>query len=265
MRVRPRLELGEPGEIRDTKKNEAVCQWLLDRWLADTRIGGLPQPGTAFRVKGVVATSGREVGEQELWLAADGRFRLDSVQFGRSRSCGFDGNIFWRTEGSAAPELIKPDDLLDDPIGGWALIASTILRCPARPDSESAKPAPAKAVSQNLGTCRLDGSDKANGCPAYRLRWTDGSGREFFTWLSVVGDDYRMHVRLLKSSRGKDGRRRAVTYGELTPSLAFSFSAPQRVVEGLDEREVLRVVKTEAENAKQPAADFWQMPAAEKQ
>jgi hypothetical protein len=257
--------LGEPGKIRDTKKNEAICQWLLDRWLADTRISGLPQPGTAVRVKGVLATSGREVGQQELLLAADGRFRLDSNQFGRSRSCGFDGDGFWRVEGSEAAELIEPDDLLDDPIGGWALIVSTILRCPPRRESDVAEAASRHAISQNLGTCQLDGSDKANGHPAFRLRWTDGSGREFFTWLSVVGDDYRMHVRLLKSSRGKDGRRRSVIYGGDTQGAGFSIPSAERIVEGLGEREVLKIVKTGVETVKQPAADLWRTPAAKEQ
>jgi len=260
VRPRPRLKLGEPGEIRDEKQNAAGCRWVLKRCLVDTRTDDLPQPGTAVRVKNKVTASGREVGEQELVLAHDGRFRLESLLFGRSRTCGFDGRTFWKVEGSESPDILQADDLLDDPIAAWALIASALLRSPPiRQLVSDEKPLP-ESIRQSLGTCRLDGADKANGRPAYRLRWTDDSGREFFTWFSVVGEDYGMHVQLLKSSRGKDGRRRAVTYRGLAQSAGFALPMPERVVEGLDEQAVLTMVSASVQQEKLPAADLWKMP-----
>jgi S1-C subfamily serine protease len=97
----------------------------------------------------------------------------------------------------------------------------------------------------------LQGGDKAQGQPCYRLLAEHPDGRRLLLWLSVLAEDRTgFQVRLLKSTPcAQDGKQplTAVLYSDYRRVGGVMVPLRRRVVEGLEETAVAEVTATDCE------------------
>jgi serine protease Do len=215
---RPQLQLGEQGAIRDMQVNAEAVEILLSRLREHSHEGELAA-ARPITLEDEIVREGRKVGEQTIEFSGDGRFRLDLEFLERKVAYGFDGEEYWKQVKDESRETLPVDEMLDDPFAMQALLINVVHFTPR----------------ERLGEFVLEGSDKAVGRPAFRLKVTDESGREFFVWLSVVDQRGQFHVELLKAGRSRDGHRRAVTFSDWQARDSRRFPAVRAIVNGLGE------------------------------
>ncbi len=243
-----------PGLIRDEEVNSRNCERIVGRWKSHTAPGsGGESSAKAFRSVDEVMKDGERVGQQEILLCSDGRFRLSYTDPSGSRACGFDGQEYWSVQpDGAAATLTRPKALLEPLIAQVAPLAAV---CTTKPLA-------------GYGKIILDGGDKAQHQVAYRLKTMDDAGEWFYVWLSVLDEHMQtQQVRLLKASPdiNGDGRTGAVTYSDwrLVESLRWPFR--RHLVRGIAEQVELEFVTTSIESVPQfSAADFAKPQANEK-
>jgi len=246
---KPRLPLSEPGKIRDEKLNRENCLRIIRRWRTHAGVADVGDEVKAFRIHDTIFSTGQQVGSLQTLLATDGRFRVDVEYLDKNSVYAFDGKIYWAAPPDApVAGAVDVDDIIDNPFAAQAAILATRFQSQ-----------PLAAYGEIL----LDGSDKAGGCPAYRVKATGDSGRELFAWLSVVDSAGQMQVRLLKTGRGIRGRRRAVTYGDWQQHGGVWLPGQRNVVERLAEDVVLQLVTTRCETVEDLADEALQIPTNE--
>lgn len=174
----------EPGTIRRPEVNERYRQWLTSQVIC-----GKPQANEAIQIVDDVLRDGQTIGNLVTNLSAEGPFLVEGEIDGRRFALEYDGTAFFdrRREADEA-ELTTAEGKISMPIV-QALGISMVNGGPGL---------------AAFGTPRLDGSDKAAGQVAARLRYLDDEQDWFYAWLSFPDPARDRGARLIKLSAEKD-------------------------------------------------------------
>lgn len=189
-RQRQMVELlaAPPGEVRHKDVNRKYVQHIVNRWRAlDGPKEKTESIGVAKLVDRIV-DDGNVVGSQTMWLATDGRCRIELKLKGQTEVYIFDGKSFHVTKDDQTKELSLVE----------AKLNLTLVQALAMMAVIQEKPFGV------FGETLLDGSDKALGQNAYRFKLLDDDEDHFYFWVRMFGYDGRPSARLLKASAHKD-------------------------------------------------------------
>ncbi|HMP78547.1 MAG TPA: trypsin-like peptidase domain-containing protein [Pirellulaceae bacterium] len=186
------LLAAEQGKVRKPDVNRHYVDWLWAR-LVD-RQAGTADPGSAIRWSVEIWRKGDPVGVSESEVFSDGRWHT-SWRIGEDHQAfEFDGeNFFALVDGKNRPLTLTEAKLI--PMVNL-MIGVAVANVPN--------------AWETLGNPLLDGSDKASGKPAYRIKLIDADRDWFYVWLhglSPKSGDGR--VVLCKVSPDQDGDRAA--------------------------------------------------------
>ena len=114
--------------------------------------------------------AGRQVGEQQVWIARDGRFRIEQQVGGKKQVAVFDGEKYWQAVGDEPMESITATAARLSKLSGpvVCLLAANV-----------------EQGVELVGRVQLDGSDKVSGLPAVRMKIFDASGDWFYVWFQL--------------------------------------------------------------------------------
>jgi serine protease Do len=235
----------EAGKVLDGELNRANCRRVLARW---KDAAGTPDASPAAGVLHIAADlmrGPRKIGTQEMWLAADGRHRVEHVAYGVVDSFGYDGRRHWQSIAGGAPGIADSVSARRVPHVLQALAMAAAMRDDPLADH---------------GPVVLEGSDKAQRRPAYRLRVGDENDA-FFVWLSVCAPGGELRVELLKAGRDRDGGTApSITFSDYRPVGRLVLPFRRAYVTGLDERIQGELVTTRCERLEEFPSDRFAMP-----
>jgi len=228
-RQRQMIELlaAEPGTVRHKKINQKYVSHIVEQWQSNDGLAKkLESPGVA-KLTDRITRAGDQIGSQTLWLASDGRFKLDLDLAGKKATYVFNGNNFY----SIVDE--KPESL--------SLVESKTSLTIVQAVSMSA--AIQETPFARFGEILLDGSDKAINQNAYRLKLLDEDADHFFAWLSMYGENGRPSARLLKASAHMDcDDTGGVTFHDWKKVGPVLLPLRRQFVNGLEERQLMEIV-----------------------
>lgn len=248
----PQLPLHDPNKIRDRAANAANTARIWERWRTLAGASGRGEPVEAFRLRDVIFRGEERVGEARLVILTDGRFRVQYTLDGRQAVVQFDGREFARRVADAdRAEALDAAEALSDVIALQAALLAATFR-----------PQPL----ESFGGAQLDGSDKAQGLRACRLRAGDVDEPVLFAWLSLFDTTGRPEVRLLKAGRDPDAvaTRPAVNFHDWRESAGALWPHQRTVVIGLSETPVLQLVTEECGRQEELPADLEPQAPADK-
>ena len=230
---KPKLDLGEPGEIRQADVNREIAGALLGRWksAAGASVG---LPAKALRMESEIRRGESAAGTQLLIAAGDGRVRVEYEIDGRRTVVVADGTKYWLVApGKAAAEVTSAKAILDPHFAQAAALSSLLADAPLA----------------RWGELALEGSDKAGGRLCYRLAATDPSSEQLFVWLTVFGPDGAPRIELVKSGVGTDDDEPipSTLYADFRPVEGVAIPHRRTLVTGLAETPGLEVVTTKCE------------------
>ncbi len=205
-----------PGEVRMKEVNRQYVSQLVGKLTADTPKTDAEK---VWLITDNVVENGERIGTQQIAIAADGRFEVD-FKINDVRS-----TIFW--DGSEFRDLQtdKKLSLVDAKLNPATVQAFGVLAANGIGDLSF------------LGEQQLDGADKSQLRPAYRLKLTEDND-SFFFWLSQYNKEGRDDVKLLKASAdwncepGTGG----VTFHDWKTENGLSVPRRRELIEGLGEK-----------------------------
>ncbi len=177
-----------PGEVRFKDTNRKYAEQVMEDWRKTECVDVKNIPVGVARLNDQVTRDGREVGSQAMWLASDGRIRVEWKIDGQSGLYVFDGESFYAIQNGNPRKLSLVEAKLDETLVQAISMAAVFDESPF----------------QMFGAPMIDGSDKALGQNAYRFDMLDEDQDHFYCWLRMYGADGRHSPRLLKSSANKD-------------------------------------------------------------
>ena len=182
-----------PGEIRDETLNATYANHLVELWnrqWTEEQVGGQPTERTGLRLQRRWVADGQEVGSQQVWLSAEGRFRIEEQVQNDSRVFVFDGTRFWRSEnGEQFREMTATAARLHPTVG------QVLCLLVANVDERFGL----------IGRVGLDGSDKGRSEVAARLKLWDASGDWFYVWLEMRDSPEKLaELAWVRASAGVD-------------------------------------------------------------
>jgi serine protease Do len=220
-----------PGTVRLKDVNRKHVERLFADWRKSD------QPTVAGDLAGMVHLKNQLIGKngpagsQEIWLAADGRFRVELEGGKQAVAYVFDGKSFFSRQGDKVKQLTVVEAKLDLNVVQAIALCASIQPQPFEP----------------LGDPFLDGADKAAGNPAYRLKMLDADQDPFFGWLQMYGEDGRPAVRLAKASADKNCDEGGVTFHDWQPVGPIHMPQRCQFVIGLAEDQMLEIKNISAE------------------
>ena len=227
---RPKLQLGEPGKIRDKAVNQAIARQILGRWQAAAgsaagKLAGLAMESEIFRGEAVV-------GRQLLTVTRDGRVRAEYEIDGQRTVVVADGQKYWLLAPGKETQEVTSAKAIRDPHFAQGAIISSLL---------AAEPL------VRWGEVALDGSDKAQGRLCYRLSATDPSSEQLFVWLSAYDAAGSPPIELVKSGVGTGDEEPipSTIYSDFRPFEGCSLPTRRTLVHGLAEDVELSIVTSQ--------------------
>ena len=178
----------EPGTIRNESVNRGYANDLLESWKKFTCPNAELPRGKVIHVVDNIQQDGKRVGTHEMWLSFDGRFRIRWDREDEQETFVFDGESFWKETDEGSSRLTMTEAKLNPVI--------TQAVCLANFDDDG--------PLSVFGRALLDGSDKAAGKTAYRIKFLDEDDDWFYIWLSMYDDEGRQQIRLVRSSSELD-------------------------------------------------------------
>ena len=239
-KVQPPVVLGNAGKIRDAEVNREIAEQILSRWQGECR--GAATNIEGLRVESELLRGDEVVGEQSLYIAADGRVRADYKLDGKGRSVVHDNSGYWLLTSSGVQTIDRGRALRDPHFAQAAVIGSLLDERPLA----------------RFGKLALDGSDKARNRLCCRLSVTQDDSEQLFVWLSVFGDDGRPQVQLQKSGVGIDDDEpiASVTYDQWQDRGGIKLPMLRKLVLSLAERVELVCVTQQVTSEKIDDARF---------
>lgn len=194
---RQEVNIENPGQIKD----ESLCSAIAAELLSDARATffgdsskGAEQDVFAVRIVDELRPSQGKKADAavtvETVIVSDGRFRVERREASRSDVWGFDGGRFWSAPADGSPEILSPLKALREPLVRQATVLSALQG--------------GLDLSQ-FGKLLLDGADKAQGQPAYRLKLLDAQDDWFYLWLTPQPDGGPRSLMLAKAGPNVDG------------------------------------------------------------
>ncbi|MEE2642762.1 MAG: trypsin-like peptidase domain-containing protein [Planctomycetota bacterium] len=218
-----RVMTTEPGRIRDEKQNRQNCRIVLDH-LARSILGstGALQAKTLVIEDQLLDEQHKKRGSQKIWIAGDGRFRVNQEQEGDRRAFVFDGSQFWKISGDERPVKL---DLLK------ARLTPEIVQVFSYSNLLLEEP------YQLFGKLLIDGGDKSRKKPAFRLKTIDEENDWFYLWATLFNDRGEFDIRLSKASADldADGTSGGVLFGQWQQVSGVRFPVRRDFFRGLDE------------------------------
>ena len=175
------------NEVRFKDVNRKYVEHLVEDWNRNHGPKSRPFKGAANLVDDIFERE-KKIGSQEMWLADDGRIRVDTEIGDDNQSFVFDGEEFFVVKEGKTKQISLVEAKLSLTMS-QAVAMSALFR---------------KKPLAIFGKSQIDGADKAMGGNAYRLKLLDDDQDHFFFWLRMYGDDGRPSSQLLKVSADKD-------------------------------------------------------------
>jgi serine protease Do len=239
----------EPGKAMNADFNRHECGRLLDHWLRF--LGGREALGKvpAFRCEETASAGGKPAGRRRVLRHADGRFRAEALEdlpgAPAGATWGYDGTACWKRRAGRDAGTLKPAEAFDETP---EFAAAWVLAALARE-----KPLEAfKAVE-------LEGSDKAAGQRAFRIRVDDREGNTWLYWFSVLDERDRLRVRLLKAAADTIGKGDGLawTFGDDRTVSGVRLPHRRCRVRGLAEQVELEWTVVSCEAVEKPAEEAF--------
>jgi hypothetical protein len=229
---RPKLDLGEPGKIRDRKLNQEIAGQILGRWRQS--LGGASAAGAAqgLRLESEIRRGDAVVGKQLLVVTKDGRVRAEYEIDGKRTVVVADGTKYWLlAPGKGAQEVTSAKAILDPHFAQAAVLGGLLADQPLA----------------RWGEVALDGSDKAQRRLCYRMSATDPSSEQLFVWLSVFDAEGAPRIELVKSGVGTGDEEPipSTIYGDFRTVEGVSIPFRRTLVRGLAEEVDLSIASRE--------------------
>lgn len=220
------------GTIRDPETNVRYANWIVDQWRRDLGGSAPPAPHTAHLIDSI-QQGGQAVGQQESWLASDGRFLVAWEEHRQRTRWGFDGSRFWVQTAGAVKDL----SLVEAKTTPQIIQALTLVA------------AHQKNPFAVFGSRSLDGSDKAQHRLACRLKFLDDKNDWFYCWVSLFNSAGQLQVRPLKVSSNlrEQTRGASVTFVDWAPFDGIYLPKLRAIVAGIDERPEYEIQLTSCE------------------
>ena len=229
-----------PGEIRIRKANRQYASLVLHQarhelFAAKTRLGiedvdlgieDVDQVTVDYRIQGNLFRLKQKVGDFILTVGQGGDFRIQWTMDDQVRSFESAGESITFDEGSG-PTAVGVQDVLDSPFGLYGHGLSQLL---------NAKP------FDFQGTPLIDGSDKADGLNAWRIRWSMDSGKDVFGWFQMYDQAGLPSPRLRKIARDRDCSQGGLLFGSPKEVANVLLPVESFWVAGLAEKQVFRFV-----------------------
>jgi len=203
------VNFGKQGEVRDKKLNREAAEMVLRHW--DAQRGSAGKKTKAFRWIENVYEGDKHVGKQRVIVTTDGRVRYEVL-------------MAWSTDPEGTVHVTD-----DDALARWFSVAGNTVK--------------------RWKHIALDGSDKAQRQPAFRVELTDDAGAVSYAWFSVIDQHGELDARLLKTTLpsgmrwpGKAEQRdgMAVTFTKFAASAGVKLPTVRTHVAGIEERPILR-------------------------
>lgn len=245
--VRPKIDLSEPGKIRDKAANREIAKAILNRWKAATFSPG-DAAAQALRMESDIRRGDELAGQQMLIAAADGRVRVEYTIDGKQTIAIANGSQYWLVAPGKSAQEVSSAKLLIDPHFAQAVVLGSLLA-----DQSLAR----------WGELALDGSDKANSRLCYRLSVTDSSSEQLFVWLSVFGASGQPSIELVKSGVGIDDEEPipSTLYSDHRPVSGLSVPHRRTLVRGLNERAEYEIVTSQCQLLDEVGNEAFSRPA----
>lgn len=211
------------GTIRDEALNRENCDIVLqDMKDAIRTASGLKDRLLLINDTVFDAQDVRQ-GTQSIWIANDGRFRIVMDLDGLQTAFVFDGQKFWRTTGDGDWESIS---------NLKARLTAEVIQVIALAELFTESP------YSRYGKVLLDGSDKSQGRPAFRLKTIDESDDWFFVWANAAFETNNRAIRLSKVSPdlNADGKTGAVLFKQWQDYQGIQVPVRREFVSGLEEK-----------------------------
>ena len=234
-----KLLSADAGTIRNVEMNQIYASQVIERWLSTRAPSAEDQkdPSSAIKLTEQLVVGEKLLGSQKVWLAKDGRFRMDQQledSGKKSRlSVVFDGKTFWRIR-PGKTEKLSPTQAKLDPVLAQAV----------------AMLAPNQEQPFNyFGKLMLDGTGKAMDRAAYRMKLMDANKDWYFFWLleqPELGND-AMVLAKASCDLDADGKSGAWIFANWKNSSGWRLPDRRRLVSGLDESLRMEVKTTRTE------------------
>jgi S1-C subfamily serine protease len=239
---------GKEGQIRDLDQNRANSKHIFTRWREVAGAAALGEKVKGLEISDELLRKDKAIGEVQTVVAADGRFRVGYTEYGVSYSFGFDGKKYWAKLADRELQDITLDELLDQSIASHAVALAAMLQ---------AEPL------KGLGDVQLDGADKAQRRPAFRMKISHEDKPRWYVWLRQFDDAGQSSVQLSKTGTDIDGVDAFVVYEDWREVAGLSLPHIKRLATGLDEASTIFMKTKEVKVLDQVTDEALQPPTAD--
>jgi S1-C subfamily serine protease len=223
---RAKPNFGQEGQIRDAKLNRENAQYILSRWREFSGADRLDKQIAGVAIDDDLLRKDKRIGTARTILSRDGRFKVTYSEYGVEQQFGFDGKHYWTHPADQPKRTIEAAELLNQPLAAQAAAIAEMLR--ERP-------------LESLGEIQLDGSDKAQRRPCYRLRISNDETPQLFVWLKQFNDAGKTQIELAKTGADVDGAETCVLYSDWKNVDGFQVPYTRALATGLDESSVVKL------------------------
>ena len=211
------------GTVRDQKMNQQNCKIVTDHMVRSILSNSNVVQNKTIVINDLVFNAKKErIGSQNIWIAGDGRFRIDVDDEGLKKQFVYDGTDFWKTVDGKEPEKLT---FLK------ARLTPEIVQVTSFASLLSPKP------YELFGKLLIDGGDKSQGKPSFRLKTLDDKSDWFFVWATIFDDKGNLDVRLSKASADldADGNSGGVLFKGWTDAGGVKFPNERVFIKGVSE------------------------------
>lgn len=231
---RARPNFGQEGRIRDLELNRKNAAYVARRWRQFSGVADMKEGASGFEIVDDLMRKDKRIGQARTLLTRDGRFRVSYTEYGAEYVYVFDGEKYYAHLPDQPPGEIDVDTLLAQPLAAQAAALAAMFR---------------EAPLENLGSLRIDGSDKAQRRPCFRLRISatdDDRSTRWFVWLRQFDDAGQPHIELSKTAADVDGAETGVAYADWKKVGGVALPHTRSLVSGLDEAFIVQLRTVEA-------------------
>lgn len=211
------------GTIRDMKLNRENCKIVTSHLNKSVLSSPNAVTGKTIVINDKIFSADQTpIGTQVIQLASDGRFHIRITEEGLASEFVFDGTDFWKLSASGETQKL------------------TYLRARLTPEIVQVI-AYSELMRENpfelFGELHIDGSDKSQSSPAFRLKTIDSKSDWFYVWATIFDANGDMDIRLSKASAdlNADGTSGGVCFKDWAEYQGFQFPNRRDYVTGLNE------------------------------
>ena len=196
-----------------------------------------------------LSNSKGQIGTQKIWLASDGRFRVEQKLGEETRTYFYDGRKHWRMADGKPKLVTRTQAKLNSAISQAAVLLASNQKIPF----------------EQFGKLSLDGSGKASGSAAYRFKLIDDNNDWYYFWLSMYGPEGDQKIRLVKGccERDADDNSGAWTLKQWSNEKHWLIPKQRMLVDNLEEKMRMTVKTTSVETSTKIDASLFTAPTAE--